>query len=64
MSRQSCDDYNAKGELINGFDYVNQCWVEGHFILDCGHPSDMKCGCFGRAHKGQLHSEVVKAVKQ
>ena len=53
MSRQSQDQYDSDGKLVNGYDYQNQCWVMNYIIQDCGHPLNMKCSCFGRKNKGQ-----------
>lgn len=50
MSRLSDDEYQD-GRLINGYDYVNQAWVIGGLYVDCGHPEDMACNCYGREHK-------------
>ena len=36
------------------FDYKNQAWVENGVYVRCGHPESMECGCFGRAHAGEL----------
>ena len=36
------------------FDYARQAWtVDGRYIR-CGHPDDMRCGCYGREHEGEL----------
>ena len=35
------------------FDYDHQVWVKDGVYQDCGHPTSMDCGCFGRAHAGQ-----------
>ena len=52
MSRISRDQY-IDDRLINGYDYVNQSWVLNGRYVDCGHPVEMKCNCYGRAHKGE-----------
>ena len=36
------------------YDYVNQAWVENGRYVDCNHPKSMKCGCYGRVHKGEV----------
>lgn len=35
------------------FDYKNQAWTKGGVYLNCGHPDDMPCGCFGRINQGE-----------
>ncbi len=52
MNRTSSNEYR-NGSLWNGFDYDNQAWVNNGKYLRCGHPADMKCGCFGRTHEGE-----------
>lgn len=56
MSRMSSDEYDAKGRLINGYDYQNQCWVKNGIIQDCNHPESMKvyCQCYGKIHAGEV----------
>jgi hypothetical protein len=54
--RHSNDEYKDE-RLINGYDYENQAWVIDGKYVDCGHPNNVKCGCYGRTHKG----EEVKA---
>lgn len=51
MARASVDQYNAKGLLINGFDYINQAWVKDGRYVDCGHPQ--VCNCYGHLHMGE-----------
>jgi hypothetical protein len=36
------------------FDYTNQAWIVDGRYIRCGHPEDMDCGCYGRAHAGEL----------
>ena len=64
MSRTSKDLFE-NGRLISGFDYTNQAWVlDGHYV-NCGHPQPNEisqmtgrpmglCGCYGRAHAGEM----------
>ena len=52
MSRTSNDQY-INGRLINGYDYKNQAWVLNGRYVECGHPSSMDCGCYGREHKDE-----------
>ena len=58
MSRQSSNEV-IDGKLVNGFDYEHQAWVVDSKYVDCGHPSAMLCGCYGRANEGK----PSKAVK-
>jgi len=51
MSRASNDVYK-NGRLWNGFDYSNQAWVVQGRYVDCGHPEDFHCNCFGRLNEG------------
>ena len=39
------------GELV--FDYINQCWIQDGIIQRCGHPENMDCNCYGKAHEGE-----------
>ena len=32
------------------YDYDNQAWIKDGEYQDCGHPQDLRCACFGRAH--------------
>jgi hypothetical protein len=50
MSRSSADEFDQRGLLINGYDYINQAWVIGGKYADCGHPKNLRCGCYGREH--------------
>jgi hypothetical protein len=55
MSRESGNEVSkVNGMLLNGYDYENQAWVVNGIYVDCGHPSDMACGCYGREHKGEF----------
>lgn len=36
------------------FDYENQAWVIDGRYQRCGHPEAMDCGCYGRAHAGEV----------
>ena len=36
----------------NGFDYLNQAWVQDYKYIRCGHPDEMDCSCFGKRHEG------------
>lgn len=40
--RFSTDQRDAKGRVINGFDYALQVWVKDGIIQPCGHPSRMR----------------------
>lgn len=52
MSRESRDEY-IDGVLWNGYDYDRQCWVSRGRYVECGHPSSMRCQCYGRIHAGE-----------
>jgi hypothetical protein len=39
------------------YDYANQAWVVDGRYVACGHPATMACGCYGRAHAGELAPE-------
>ena len=52
MSRESSDEYRGN-RLINGYDYNRQAWVIDGKYQRCGHPDEMPCGCYGRAHEGE-----------
>lgn len=53
MSRTSRDEYDNQGNLLNGFDYDNQCWVVDGLVQRCGHPESMDCRCYGKLHQGE-----------
>ena len=53
MSRESSNEYLGL-RLMNGFDYENQAWVVDGKFAACGHPANMRCGCYGREHAGEL----------
>jgi hypothetical protein len=57
--RMSGNEVNAAGELVSGFDYDNQAWVEDGRYLNCGHPEGMKCGCYGRRFQGLTAREIA-----
>lgn len=38
------------------FDYENQAWVVDGLYERCGHPEEMRCGCYGRLHAGESAS--------
>jgi hypothetical protein len=59
--RESNDEY-VTGRLMNGFDYQNQSWVIDGRYVDCGHRESMKCGCYGRIHKGEEVSANVETI--
>lgn len=59
MSRQSSNQYDAQGRLINGFDYDNQCWVINGIVQKCGHRD--ACDCYGKAHAGEQAKAPVKS---
>lgn len=37
------------------YDYEHQVWIgaDGRYLC-CAHPAEMKCGCYGRLHYGEL----------
>jgi len=45
MSKQSKDQYDDKGNLINGYNYELRVWVLNGIIQNCGHPETMRPGC-------------------
>ena len=38
---------------MDGYDYIHQAWVRDGRYVECGHPFDMACNCYGRKHEGQ-----------
>jgi hypothetical protein len=60
MSRTSNDEY-SNDLLWNGFDYTRQAWVFDGKYVRCGHPSAMKCQCYGRTHEGEPSLEMERA---
>jgi hypothetical protein len=36
-----------------GFDYTNQAWIQDGVYLNCAHPLDHGCRCYGRLHEGE-----------
>lgn len=56
LSTEASGHVNTVDALVNPpiFDYANQAWiVEGKYVR-CGHPETMACGCYGRAHAGEV----------
>jgi hypothetical protein len=51
--RTGPDQFDAQGNLLNGFDYDRQAWVKDGRYVRCGHPETMQCGCYGREHEGE-----------
>jgi hypothetical protein len=39
------------------YDYTVQAWIgtDGRYLC-CSHPDSMNCGCYGKAHHGELAS--------
>ena len=35
------------------YDYDKQSYVRQGRWVDCGHPEDMECECYGRLHHGE-----------
>lgn len=52
MSRNSNDELDSTGQVLNGFDYDLQVWVEDGRVMDCGHKVLSRCGCAARKYKG------------
>jgi hypothetical protein len=46
--------HSAPYQSSERFDYDRQAWVKDGRYVRCGHPENMDCGCFGRAHAGEL----------
>lgn len=51
--RQSGNEYDRDGRLMNGFDYTRQAWAVAGRWVRCGHPEAMGCRCWGRVHEGE-----------
>jgi hypothetical protein len=60
--RTSNDTY-ISGRLVHGFDYDHQAWVKNGKYVRCGHPRDMKCGCYGTVHEGE-ETSYLKGEKE
>ena len=52
MTRTSINVYRGD-RLWDGYDYDKQSWVQNGVYVECGHPKDMDCGCYGRLHAGE-----------
>ena len=61
MSRISRDEI-VLGQLVNGYDYENQAWVEKCRYVKCGHPESMECNCYGRIHEGERCNAQVEVT--
>ena len=42
--RLSTDQRDAKGRVVNGFDYALQVWVRNGIVATCAHPAPMRRG--------------------
>jgi len=39
--------------MTTRYDYKNQAWIVDDRYIPCGHPLDMDCHYYGRAHAGE-----------
>jgi hypothetical protein len=62
--RQSTDQTDASGNVLNGFDYGLQVWVTAGVILRCGHPGE-RCSCNARRFAGMtvLQARETEAAR-
>ena len=51
--RSSDNYYTPAGNLVDGFDYALQVWVEDGIVQQCGHPETMRA-------KGRLCCEAAQ----
>jgi len=59
--RKSKNEFDEKGNLINGFDYNLQVWVVNGIIQFCGHPAEMQPNC---CNAGRLFGKKLSDVKK
>ena len=65
MSRLSNDEFDGKGNLVNGFDYDLQVWVKGGLVLNCGHPAySGSCNCNARRFVGMDLDELKVCIEE
>jgi hypothetical protein len=53
MSRVSVDQYDSDSRLVNGFDYINQAWVQNGVYTGCNHSEELACRCWARLNAGK-----------
>ncbi len=41
---------------LDHYDYLNQAWIRGGLVVNCGHPDEMDCRCYQRLHAGEVHT--------
>lgn len=46
-------NYYCKDKAKYSFDYDKQVWIIDGKYLDCNHPREMECNCYGREHAGK-----------
>jgi hypothetical protein len=46
---------SARKYTAERYDYTVQAWIgtDGRYLC-CSHPDSMNCGCYGKAHHGEL----------
>jgi hypothetical protein len=61
--RQSTDQFDARGDVLNGFDYGLQVWVTAGVILRCGHPGE-RCSCNARRFAGMTVPQAREVMTE
>ena len=59
--RYSSNNYTAKGDLVNGFDYKLQVWVADEMVMPCGHPETMRADgpcCNAATYAGRVVATI------
>jgi hypothetical protein len=46
-------NYYCKDKTKLSYDYEKQVWIKDGKYQNCGHPTEMNCGCYGRKHKDE-----------
>ena len=45
--------YYSEDKAKYSYDYKNQVWIKNGKYVNCGHPENMNCNCFGRKHANE-----------
>jgi len=47
-------NYYCADKAKLSYDYEKQVWIKDGKYVNCGHPEEMNCDCYGRKHNGEV----------